>query len=176
MNLDEFPRPPKEGFFQWFVGFVDGEGCFIIRHRKYNNAFHCRLTIRLRDDDLPILLEIQEQLGMGTIYRVSAHEGSRPQAMWQVHRIDDVIRLIEIFDRYALRTKKQRDYRVWREAALEISKGRGGGSIPPSYDTDYLAYLTQKIKFVRAYDSPDDIEEFEPEGEQLELPFYKGGG
>jgi len=155
-----------EGFLDWFAGFVAGEGCFIISSINQGNRFYCRLDINLRDDDLPILLKIQETLGIGTICRRKGEGLRRSQVEWVTHSIDEALRLVEIFDAHPVRAKKQADYEIWKEAVLEISRGRRKGR-RATYDRQRLFYLKQKLSLVRAYDVPEI--EFEPEGEQLEL-------
>ena len=166
----------KEQFLDWFAGFVAGEGCFRIE-KHGNKWFNCRLTILLRDDDLPILLKIQETLEMGVISRERANYISQGRAMWAVTATDDILRLIDIFDTHPLLAKKQRDYEIWKEAALEINRGqqkrRGRGRYgPATYNRRYLDHLKQKLSLIKVYEmSP--IEELEIEGRQLELSFYK---
>lgn len=60
----------------WFAGFTDGEGCFTISKRNYENPptnYLCRFTIRLRDDDKDILEEIHNQLEIGSIFLSVLH-------------------------------------------------------------------------------------------------------
>ena len=164
----------QERFFDWFAGFVAGEGSFQIRQRS-DGSFICELAILLRDDDLSMLIKIQETLGMGTLHRgPSRRLNQNPQALWRVCGIDDLVRLVEIFDTHSIRAKKQGDYEIWRDAVLEISKGRARlnkSGWRTNYDREYLNYLAEKLKIVRGYNGPEP-DEYEPEAEQLELGFY----
>lgn len=158
-----------QDWFKWFTGFVDGEGCFYIAQR--NRVVSCtRLAIGLRNDDLPILLEIQTQLQMGTIHCRGSRSpndffhapNANPLAEWSVSKISDCQKLIALFDQFPLKTKKKRDYAVWREATLELQKPHR------QRNQAKLNYLYNKLKLVRQYNHPT-IEEFEPVGLQLEF-------
>ena len=55
-------------FKQWFVGFIDAEGCFMISIR-YSNVITFRVRITLHIDELPLIVELQNKLGCGSIYK-----------------------------------------------------------------------------------------------------------
>ena len=60
----------------YVVGLTDGEGCFYLnlteRNRIKNPKAHIRAKshfyIKLREDDLPILMKVKDFLGFGFIY------------------------------------------------------------------------------------------------------------
>ena len=149
-------------WFQWFVGFTDGEGCFTIVPSRYTFVTHFR--IGLRDDDLPLLLEIQETLQFGTVCKHNAgHPSSNPAAAFQVQSHSDCMQLVELFDQFPLKSKKSRDYRTWREAVFELEHGSA------QRNNVKLRFLYEKIKLERRYEQLSEIEEYEPEGYQLEF-------
>lgn len=133
----------EDGFGHWLAGFIDGEGCFtIIQH--INGSWEIKFYLTLRDDDISILETIQNQLGIGRIYRTRAHGTSRPQASWRVTRIRECLQFIEVLDQFPLRARKAQDYKIWREAVLAKSKkdyGEIGG----------LSYFSTTLKAGRAY-------------------------
>lgn len=152
-----------DAFGHWLAGFADGESWFAILHHRDREAYHCQFGICLRDDDGPILEEIQRRTGLGIlgrkVYQASwAGTGSKPQARWVIHRKEECLALIEIFDRYPLRAKKARDYAIWREAVLEWERWtnkRAGTRQRSAYvNWSRMAQLRQQLKDVRAY--PDD--------------------
>ena len=58
----------------WFAGFVDGEGCFVVERSKHSTGsigYTPRFSIVLRDDDRTVLETIQAQLGVGSITQMS---------------------------------------------------------------------------------------------------------
>ena len=116
-------------FYNWFAGFVDGEGHFGIyrqRGRKTTFTSHTKFQfrIKLRDDDVAILEEIKNRLGFGNVYKVAINEcraalkNSKPQAAFQTCSIRDSIKLVKILDEHGMRSKKRRDYEIWRRAVL----------------------------------------------------------
>ena len=161
-----------DAFLHWFAGFVDGEGCFFIK--IYPPGSNCRqfpthLAIQLRDDDLDILLELQQRLQMGTITRNQlVNSPSNPIARWCVATITDCKRLVEIFNVYPLRTKKRRDFEIWRQAVAENCKDVS------RRDLDKMRYLHDRLKLVRKYETSNNYVVYETENIQLTLPFKEG--
>lgn len=93
---------PNE-FIQWFRGFTDAEGCFLIV--KTGNSFAFRFTIKLHKDDLTLLNYIKSSLGdIGNI----ATEGSL--AYFKVTSISEIRSIIEIFSIYPLNSSKHLDF------------------------------------------------------------------
>ena len=119
----------------WFSGFVDGEGCFIIRvvnHRKPSGNrtyYQPSFVIKLRDDDDQILHEIQLNFG-GKLRHIrptkSSTPGARPQIEWSVVAQGELLALIAYFDQFPLRSKKARDYGFWREATIIVATKPSG--------------------------------------------------
>ena len=141
-------------FGYWFSGFVDGEGCFDIH--RINSAdkdyYICRLTIGLRDDDTSILEEIQQQLGLGQITPRRTKGTINPQVAWSVSRKTEMVPLISVLDSYPLRSKKQNDYRIWREAALlwaSLTRGNRWTGRNPAFD--HLAAYATALRGGRRY-------------------------
>lgn len=153
-------------FASWLAGFIDGEGCFQIRCHHLNSKHYPYFNIRLRDDDLDILLKIQEFLNGGTIYRSHYNAdcpGRKPAAELRLYKEADCLRLVEILDQYPLQAKKARDYAIWREAVLEKQKPM------TERNQEKLKYLHDKIRLIRQYGSPNELEEPEPFAVQLTL-------
>lgn len=156
-----------DGFFDWLAGFVAGEGYFGITKESSSTQWSTRLTIGLRDDDLPILIAIQERLEMGRIShavkRLRDGSDSRPQATWCTLTNAGCLKLVTIFDRHPIRAKKEADYLVWREAVIENRKP------PQQRDLRKMRYLADKICLVRTYE-PQDETTYEPNAIQLTFP------
>ena len=157
-----------DGFLDWFAGFVAGEGCFTITANPGCRQFYPRLVIGLRNDDIDILIEIQERLGMGTIYCKTwdseRSETVQPSAAWTVQATAETRRLVEILDAHPLRAKKQRDYEIWRQAVMENRKSA------QVRDLAKMRYLADRIKLVRQYNSEVQVAPRKPEMVQLGLP------
>jgi hypothetical protein len=133
----------QESFIQWFVGFTDAEGSFIIQIRN-NREVHFRFRITLHVEDSVVLFLIKDKLGIGVI-KISGNTCTFTIDSFQL--ILDI--LLPIFDKYSLITHKQLDYRDWRTAIL-IKKNSTS--------------LTLQSKFkgrVNYYISPEDLKKIE---------------
>lgn len=117
----------------WFAGFTDGEGSFhIYRQRKISgNIFVPRFSIQLRADDGEILQQLQEIFGgrIGTkrksLFTEKGKEYVRkPSSLWEVTRKSDLSKIVRYFDEFPLRSKKSRDFPLWK-MAVEIYIGEG---------------------------------------------------
>lgn len=139
---DIFPNVYDE-FGHWFAGFVDGEGSFEIMRRNYR----CRFTLGLRDDDSATLEMICKTLGLGKVYYSNINTISK----MDIGKREETRKLCLFFDKYPLRSKKQRDYAVWKQAVAEYAK-------PKQYRSeDLLEQCFHQIRQVRAYNSPSVV-------------------
>ena len=97
----------------YIVGFVDGEGCFCISLNNNSGRLpEVRLLfeIELREDDEPILREIQKVLGCGSIYHLQYERYAkwRPHVKLKVSNFKDISqKIIPFFQRYPLQAKKR---------------------------------------------------------------------
>lgn len=106
----------------WLSGFADGEATFIITRSgsptgNRRRAWAPRFAISLRCDDTPVLDDLRAAFG-GSLSTHAKRPGTVPIATWTVAGKRDLSRLVDYFDRFPLRSKKARDYAIWREAAL----------------------------------------------------------
>jgi hypothetical protein len=150
-------------FANWFAGFADGEGCFYIgricnrstgvEYVNYRVAF----TLAIRDDDRPILEQIQENIGTGRLgtrkpRNVGTFKSVAPMATLEVGTKAGARVLVDLFDRYPLRSKKARDFAIWREALIEWeTKSRGRAAATSRHDWSKMAQLHQDLIAVRKY-------------------------
>jgi hypothetical protein len=107
----------------YIVGFVDGEGCFSISLNKNEDRLpEVRLIfeIELREDDEPILREIQRSLACGNIYRLEYARFARwrPHVKFKVSNFKDISNnIIPFFQRYPLQAKKRRQFESFCKVA-----------------------------------------------------------
>lgn len=133
----------------WLAGFLDGEGCFSIQRPYGGKRFSCRMSVNLRQDDQPLLVEIHALTGLGRLcFKPSSkfHKGN-PQIGWTVSSRADCAHLVEILDIYRLRSKKARDYEIWRTAVRELLSVKD----LETYDWGYLRELHERITEVRKF-------------------------
>lgn len=137
-------------FGYWFSGFVDGEGCFLIQ-KGNRNTYHCRFTLNLRDDDLPILELIHTTLGFGVLTHQRKPGGnSKPQSQWRCNSKADCLSLVEYLENYPLRAKKLEDFRVWSQAVKWWNRQSGVG-----LDWSVMASYMHDLREVRSYKGRD---------------------
>ena len=121
--MNDHPNPPIETppkdqeFCRWFTGFFDGEGSINLQGTR-----KLKLQIDLRADDAHIAVDLVRKLGGAVYYQPADPKKQRyPKVQWRI--IDDGSRggvlfrrvIVPLFDHYGLRSKKQEEYRIWRE-------------------------------------------------------------
>lgn len=116
----------EQRFADWLAGFIDGEGCFLIT--RNHGGYSCAFRLGVRADDRPILDEIVQRTGLGSVSE------NRGMARWIVGSREDTLGLVLLLERAPLRAKKRRDAAIWSEAVrlrvkmVNRGKGFGGGS------------------------------------------------
>jgi hypothetical protein len=134
----------KDLFLAWFVGIVDGEGHLGL-FRNGNN-FRAELSIRMRDDDEPLVRYIHNTLGLGKYYHVSGEKAGRGDLVsWRVTAKDELLKLLDIFDNFPLQSKKSKQYPIWSRAIREIAKNH------TEQDLDKIANLRTRLMSLRQY-------------------------
>lgn len=136
-----------DAFGNWLAGFIDGEGCFWIRP-EHKSGWSVRFRIGVRDDDAPILDEIQRRTGLGLL-RYRDHANGNPQVYWEVFRKEHQELLVELLDRFPLRAKKARDFAIWRQAVIHRSTMRHRG--PHAADWGPFPELWAELREIRKY-------------------------
>lgn len=122
------------GFGPWLAGLCDGEANFDIHKQTRNSGdyYYCRFEISLHADDGGLLAMLKQHLG-GKVYyaepSTSASPGSNPKVRWELVSRAECARLVNLFDRFPLQSKKARDFAIWREA-LAVSAANVGTSRP----------------------------------------------
>lgn len=95
-------------FLEWFRGFVDAEGCFLIQ--VVQNRFKLIFTLCLHRDELPLLEYLAQRLGVGNI---SIREKA---ASYTVSSKEDLARIFTLLDKRPLNTSKNLNYKILRQA------------------------------------------------------------
>jgi hypothetical protein len=132
-------------FGNYIAGLIDGEGYFGLhqhtQHKHLRPMYYPRFTIHLRSDDMPILLQIQEFLGVGKIY-LHNNVDRNPMVAYQIDNIKDLMQLINVLDVCPLRAKKKVEYDIWRACVL-LKQKRGRH--------DYLPVAYLKLKELKSF-------------------------
>ena len=100
---------------RWFVGFVDGEGCFHVALNKLPKMAlgwqvlpEFRVVQHQRDEK--ILYKIKNYFGFGDIY---INHGNRKE--FRVRGLENLNKLIHFFNKYPLQTSKKRNFEFFSE-------------------------------------------------------------
>ena len=108
-------------FGHYLAGLIDGEGCFMLnkqtQHKHLSVFYYPRFALHMRADEMPILLQIKEFLGVGNVYTSEATH-KNPMAVYQIDSGKDCVALVKILDICPLRAKKLDEYKIWRTCVL----------------------------------------------------------
>lgn len=108
----------------WFItGFSDAEAAFTFS--SSTTAFALYYSLAQRADNKEILEKVQKYFGgIGKIYarketppgKYSGH--TKSSAIYRVCRQEDLLHIVEHFDKFPLQSNKFEVYKVWREMAI----------------------------------------------------------
>lgn len=139
----------------WFAGFCDGECNLGIA--GHGGSLQPRFRLNQRDDDGDLVRAIRDFIGVGNlcqkVYRNQAN--AKPQLALNVVGAD-CLRVVNIFDRSPLRSKKRHEYPIWRKA-VEIYSSRLGNRWTPEVvkeRSELLAPLKSQLTAIRKYGGP----------------------
>jgi len=113
-GCEDYINYTEDTFYDWFRGFCDAEGNFIIRVRKIKNklsGFEFIFRISLHIDDLKVLDYIKKKLKSGKIRR---DRNTYVLIFSSLNDIETII--IPLFEKYPLMTKKYLDYIDFRNS------------------------------------------------------------
>ena len=111
-----------------------------------------RFMLSQRADDKAVLEEMRDTLGFGTIYLHTGNNpqrpGEKPAYRFEVHRKEDCLKLVKIFRKYPLHSRKARQFELWAEA-VEAMKGAKGSHTKER--DEYLAGLVPQLRQLREW-------------------------
>lgn len=138
-------------FGHWLAGFIAGEGCFRVHKEKGGGYYACHFTLKLRDDERPILEEIVRRTGIGHLKPDLVRGNSNPCLIWVVQSKAECAKLVALLDHFPLRARKAQDYAIWREAVgYWIAMPRGNRWHGPR-DWSRMIEFKSAIEDARAY-------------------------
>lgn len=107
-----FNKPINKWFYQWLVGFTDGDGSFIIDRQKNGKKWNLIFKISQKSNNAQILYFIKKILGCGRVSRpVNTNWSFRIRDINQISNI-----IFPIFDKYPLVSVKYYDYKLFKKA------------------------------------------------------------
>ncbi len=100
----------------YVTGFTDGEGSFIltiIKDNKYKSGWRvtCRFVISLHKKDLMLLNSIKNFFNTGNVFLMG-----KDASQYRVESLIGLAIIVNHFDKYPLKTKKQADYMLFKLA------------------------------------------------------------
>lgn len=143
---------------EWLAGLLDGEACFAIASHGGHQLVP-RVVVKLRDDDEPVLRALRAWLG-GSLSRVRQSPTQRyysPQMRDQITWAtsgQNCSRVVALLDGAGgLRSKKARDYEVWKRAVRIFAENPGSRWSPEVVTArDHkLRLLKAELEAVRRY-------------------------
>jgi hypothetical protein len=124
------PRPffPSQKIYdpQWLIGFIDGEGCFIINIQDYisskngKTSYKVWLTLYITQHirDIKLMESIIKYLDCGRILKRNA----TPAVDFKVGDFNDIItKIIPFLQKHPLQSVKQLNYQDWVKASSLIA-------------------------------------------------------
>lgn len=116
----------------YIVGLTDGEGCFYVnvgRDKRYPNArsqVETHFYIKLREEELPLLREVQKSLGCGYIYLQKETRPNHSQCYrFEINSQRDIHSiLLPFFSQHQLRSRKKEDFKIFQKIALMVKEKR----------------------------------------------------
>lgn len=148
-------------FYHWLAGFADGEASFTIGEQtkgKYK-FYGVRFAIRLRDDDVKILEECLRKTKVGRLVRRKTIENkktgiiSKPSVTWQVSGWSECKKICDIFSEHPLRSKKKRDFEIWKKAVITVLETPKGNRHSGENRYKKVGELAKKLVSVRNYEN-----------------------
>jgi hypothetical protein len=124
-------------FYDWFRGFCDAEGNFIIRVRKKKEkiiGFEFLFRITLHKDDLNVLKIIKSKFNCGSI--INSNRNVHILIVSSLNDIENAI--IPFFDKYPLMTKKCLDYLDFKQAFFIFKKRKKDKENRSNYDSQII--------------------------------------
>ena len=152
-SWDEHGGGEDSGMGYWLAGFIDGEGCFVVKGHT-RGTYAPSFAVKLRRDDRAILVAAQRFVGAGVVADVEGDGVSKPQVKWTVQDREGCQRLVDILDKYPLRAKKRLDYATWREAVCEWTDRPRGNRWHGATDQTRMAALRGRTSEVKTYVEP----------------------
>ena len=101
-------------FKDWFIGFTEGEGSFIINKNGY-----LEFKITQSSNEAQILFYIKKELGFGS---VSVQDKKKGTHHFRVRNKEGILKLITIFNGNLLTDRKNNQFKLWLEAFNKIYK------------------------------------------------------
>lgn len=111
-----------KAFKNWFVGFVDGEGCFYMREKQRGKpTIYPQFWFAIGQREKYIIYKIKKELGFGRI-NSGRNKDEGITYYFRTSNKDDTRKIIKFFTKNKLRTKKKSNqFLKWKKKFLNIN-------------------------------------------------------
>jgi len=148
--------PADSAFCSWFSGFFDGEGSIVVFTRPCSgraqySELRLGVRIQIRDDDASTIEYLWDKVGCGTISRQNRIGSTMPSIAWRCEKVQDLMEIIvPIFDAYPLRTKKGKEFALFRPLVVQrYIDTLGGNSNRKGVKEEYVRSFNEVIESFR---------------------------
>jgi hypothetical protein len=131
----------------YIIGLTDGEGCFYINVRPPDKRYlgsktgiETHFYIKLREDDLLLLKQVKNFFKCGAVYyQKEKRKNHSPCYRFEINSQRDIREvLIPFFDKHQLKSKKKKNYLIFRKVVMIIRNS--------NYKEDGSLRKIQKLK------------------------------
>ena len=161
MKSDKIFTEIDPAFANWLMGLIDGEGHFAIAFNKKAKSYYCLFQLKLRVDDLKALVSVRDTLGFGRIeIEKKSGVGHHSMVKFIVGDKNGCSQLVSLVDEYGLRSKKSKDFDIWRLAVFNWLSLKAVGNQYNKIIVDWsvMANLRAQIMKVRDFQEVSAIE------------------
>lgn len=148
----------------WLAGLVDGEGCFVVsryNRERGSHSFACSFTIGFREDDWKTLIEIKRILDLDEKLNFREQRYVKNGKPFCNLHVDDTVslyyKIVPTFDKFKLRSKKAKDFELWKEAVKIKFDKLASGRVQKRYiprEEERLNTIYKKCREVKQYKKP----------------------
>nr|YP_010530152.1 hypothetical protein OOC95_pgp016 [Ulva torta]UXW92250.1 hypothetical protein [Ulva torta] len=125
-------------FLEWFIGFFEAEGCFLIWYTKNNSK---RFGIEITQKDPKLMYKIKKNLGFGRVTEINFKDNKK---YWRFYssNFENLCRLIILFNGNLITSNKNIQFKLWIN---EINKIKNKAfivlerNLEPSFNNSWLS-------------------------------------
>ena len=115
-NKPEHIKNIDQTFLEWFVGFTEGDGSFIISSKK--NKTRKNMFFFINQKDPKLMYKIKKELGFGQVIKYK--QNNQFYYRYSISDIKNIIRLIHLFNGNLLLNKVQNNFNKWLDCYNEL--------------------------------------------------------
>lgn len=108
-NKPEHIKNINQTFLEWFVGFTEGDGSFIISLKK--NKTRKNMFFFINQKDPKLMYKIKKELGFGQVIKYK--QNNQFYYRYSISDIQNIIRIIHLFNGNLLLNKVQTNFNKW---------------------------------------------------------------